>query len=298
MQHGCHTIKNSQNNRNWQNFNVFKMQQGSAKQNSGSALFVPFHKAFQKGRDNSQRGHILFCMPLVPPSRGQTSVTIKATREGAAAPLCVSSAPRAPQGAGGCAPHTSGQAGLKEGPVRPLADNRQCQAEFRGLAGKRQNVGILLEIRKGEKVSCVPRDSRLLVLKESLKTAHKSHAADLHCCAGICPLPLCCWLPQSHFLLPLTVSISLCLLLNLFLHPSHSRHFLPSVSRSYFCICASHTSPTTLLHTLPFSPPLLIYPQAFLTLLSFLHPTSPTPQQPRGVKNRGKQDKMGIPQDR
>lgn len=115
MQHGCHTIKNSQNNRDWQNFNVFKMQQGSAKQNSGSALFVPFHKAFQKGRDNSQRGHILFCMPLVPPSRGQTSVTIKATREGAAAPLCVSSAPRAPQGAGGCAPHTSGQAGLKEG---------------------------------------------------------------------------------------------------------------------------------------------------------------------------------------
>lgn len=167
-------------------------------------------------------------------------------------PPCASAAPREPRRRL-CPPHLG--AGRAEGrAIHPLPDNRQRQAEFRGLAGKRQNVGILLEIRKGEKVSCVPRDSRLLVLKESLKTAHKSHAADLHCCAGICPLPLCCWLPQSHFLLPLTVSISLCLLLNLFLHLSHSQHFLPSGSRSYFCICASHTSPTTLLHTLPFSP--------------------------------------------
>lgn len=74
-------LKTPRKKGDWQKFNVFKMQQGSAKQNSILALFVPFHKAFQKERDTSQRGYILFCIPLVPPSRGQTSVTTKATPE-------------------------------------------------------------------------------------------------------------------------------------------------------------------------------------------------------------------------
>lgn len=89
MQHGCHTIKNSQKIGDCQNFNVFKMQQGSI-----LTLFV-FHKAFQKGRDTSQRGHILFCIPLVPPSRGQTSVTTK-PQEKEEPRSCASAAPREP----------------------------------------------------------------------------------------------------------------------------------------------------------------------------------------------------------
>lgn len=47
--------------------------------------------------------------------------------------------------------------GGKEGPIHPLADKKQCQAEFRRLVVKRPNIGTLLEIRKGKKVNCVPR---------------------------------------------------------------------------------------------------------------------------------------------
>lgn len=133
------------------------MQHSNGKQNSILAVFVPFHKAFQKGRDTSQRGHDLFRIPLLPPSRGQTSITTKAKQEGRAALLRVSSARRAPQGAGGCGLGTSREAGGKEGPIHPLADKRQCQAEFRRLVVKRPNIGTLLEIRKGKKVNCVPR---------------------------------------------------------------------------------------------------------------------------------------------
>lgn len=56
MQHGCHTIKISQKKGDQQNSNIFKLQQGSTKDNSTLAFLVPFHKAFQKGRDTSQKG--------------------------------------------------------------------------------------------------------------------------------------------------------------------------------------------------------------------------------------------------
>lgn len=280
MQHGCHTIKNSQKKLNCQNFNVFKMQQGSI-----LTLFV-FHKAFQKRRDTSQRGHILFCISLVPPSRGQTSVTTKATGEGRAVLLCVSSARRALQGAGSCGPTPQGRQGWRKGQFT-LWLTTECQPEFRGLAVKRQNTRILLEIRKGKKVNCVPRDSQLLVSKAPLKTHHKSHAADLHCCAGICPPPilqLATSVPfptaphNTHFPVPST---------QLFPLPSP----FPPLLVLWLQILFLHLCLPYFTHYLaPHSPILSLFSSIhnFLTLLSIVHPTSPPPKQPRGVENRGK----------
>lgn len=162
---------------------------------------------------------------------------------------------------------------------------------------QRQNTRISLEIRKGKKVSCVPRDSQLLVLKVPLKTVHRTRAADLHGCAGICPLPICC------------SPISDCPSKYPFPGASYSTHFstfpIPSTSCPLAPDLISASVPP-ILHPLPCSTPspslpLPIHSQALLTPLSpliFLHPTSP-PQQPRGAEIRGKQEgKMGIPQDR
>lgn len=145
-------------------------------------------------------------------------------------PSSASAAPREPRREQAAVAHrTSGEAGLKEEPIHPLADKT--------VSGRDQRFGCeeakhqdLVGDKERQKGQLRPKSSQLLVLKAPLKTVHKSHAADLHCCAGICPLPIGCWLPQSHFLLPLAVSISLCLLLNSFLHLSHSQHFLPPAS--------------------------------------------------------------------
>lgn len=117
---------------------------------------------------------------------------------------------------------------------------------------------------------------------------------------------ICCWLPKSHLQPPLarSASFSLCLLLISFLHLSHPHHSLPSSSRSHFCICASHASPTTLP---PYSPLLSIsshLSKGFSHICSrsfepwsFSHPTSSTSQQVEGVDGRGKRkDKMCTPQ--
>lgn len=157
--------------------------------------------------------------------------------------------PERPAGSRRLWPHTSGQAGLKEGPVHPLADNR--------VPGRVQRFGCEevkhrdLVGRYGKKVNCVPRSSFQKHLSRHITKAMLLIYTAVQASA---PLPICSWLPQSHFLLPLTIPIALCLLLNSFLYLPHSQHFLSSGSRPYFCICPSHTSPTTLLHTLLFSP--------------------------------------------
>lgn len=239
-------LKTPRKKEDWQNVNVLKTQQGSAKQNSILALFVPFHKAFQKGRDTSQRG---YKHPLLHPRgasitrpdlRQRQSHTRRKSR-----PALRQQRPESPAGAAAELRPAALRAGrAAERPAHPPADSRcrhSAEAKHQDLVGDKKR-------QKGQ-----------LCPKRFPAPGFKSASQD----SSQNP---CCWptrlrrhlspphLLQSHFRLPLKVSISRCLLLNSFLHLSHSQHFLPSGSRSYFCICASHTSPTTLLHTLPFSP--------------------------------------------
>lgn len=263
------------------------------------STFVPFHKAFQKGRDTRQRGHILFCIPLVPPSRGQTSVTAKATEGGTAAPLCVSSAQRAP-GSSGCGPDTSGQARVKEGTIHPLClttDSARHSSE----------VGLW----RGETLGPCWRQEKAKRSAESQEipnswfwkrlSRHFTKALLLTYSAVQAPA-------LSPFAAGYLSPISYCLLHYPFPRASYSTRSssfpIPSTSCPLAPDLISASVPP-ILHPLPCSTlspslPLLIYPWAFLTPLSFLHPTSPTPQQQRSGEQRktGGQDEHTTTQVR
>lgn len=115
MQHGCHTIKNSQKKGDWQNFNVFKMQQGSAKRNSSLNTFCPIPQGFPgEERQQPEGPHPL----LHPTGASITRPAIRhhqSHRRRSSRPPLRQQRPESPAGSRGCGHHTSGETGLQEG---------------------------------------------------------------------------------------------------------------------------------------------------------------------------------------